>query len=82
MRSLKEMKKPHPVSNKLFVYIQGASVFGLDNKASLIIPLDVIQGLTKVSTNALINSGAQGNFIDSIFTMQFNTKLLNYPIEC
>ena len=67
------MKKPRPVSNESFVYIQGASVFGLDNKASLIIPLDVIQGSTKVSTNALIDSGAQGNFIDSTFTSQFDT---------
>src|ERR1700753_1241709 len=82
MRSLKEMKKPRPVSNESFVYIQGASVFGLDNKALLIIPLDVIQGSTKVSTNALINSGAQGNFIDSTFAMQFDTELLNCPIKC
>ena len=82
MRSLKETKEPHPVSNELFVYIQGASVFGLDNKASLIIPLDVIQGSTKVSTNALIDSSAQGNFINSTFALQFDTELLDYLIEC
>ena len=45
--------------------IQGTSVFGINNKASLIVPVSIIQEGENVSTTALIDSGTQGIFIDN-----------------
>jgi len=49
------------IIKNVFVSIQGTSVFGLNNKASLIVPVDLIQASTNVPTTTLIDSGAQGN---------------------
>src|SRR5882724_7154444 len=66
----------------VFVSIQGTSVFGLNNKVSLIVPVDLIQASTNVPTTALINSGAQGNFIDTTLAQRFEMAILDDAIEC
>src|SRR5882672_11782371 len=66
----------------VYVSIQGTSVFGLNNKASLIVPVDLIQASTNVPITALIDSGAQGNFIDTTLAQQFETAILDDAIEC
>ena len=62
------------------VVIRGSSVYGLNNKASLIVPIALIQNDWQILTNALIDSGAQGNFIDSSLADSLETKLLETPI--
>ena len=57
-------------------------MYGLHNKASLIIPVDLIQGSLSVPSEALINSGAQGNFIDTSLAETFDTALLPQEIDC
>src|SRR5882724_2970330 len=66
----------------VFVSIQGTSVFGLNNKASLIVPVDLIQASTNVPTTALINSGAEENFINTTLAHRFETVILDDAIEC
>src|SRR5882672_9565905 len=68
--------------HNVYVSIQGTSVFGLNNKASLIVPVDLIQASTNVPTTALIDSGAQGNFIDTTLAQCFDTAILDDAIEC
>src|SRR5882672_377410 len=69
-------------AQNVFISIQGTSVFGLNNKASLIVPVDLIQASTNVPTTALIDSGVQGNFIDTTLAQQFETAILDDAIEC
>src|SRR5882724_9299246 len=77
------MRAPHCLDHQnVFVSIQGTSVFGLNNKALLIVPVDLIQASTNVPTTALINSGAQGNFIDTTLAQCFETAILDNAIEC
>src|SRR5882672_2239550 len=68
--------------HNVYVSIQGTSVFCLNNKASLIVPVDLIQASTNVPTTALINSGAQGNFINTTLAQCFETVILDNAIEC
>ena len=56
--------------------IQGTSVFGINNKASLIVPVSVIQEGKNVSTTALIDLGAQGIFIDNSIVNKLNLEEL------
>ena len=84
MRHPKETRTPLGLptcSTDACIAIRGASVYGLNNKASLIIPVNAIQGSVNVSTEALIDSGAQGNFIDESLASQFDTALLDQEIE-
>ena len=69
-------------AQNVFVSIQGTSVFGLNNKASLIVPVDLIQASTNVPTTALIDSSAQGNFIDTTLAQCFEMAILDDAIEC
>jgi len=50
------------VDDPSFIFIQGTSVFGIQNKACLVVPVNVIQGSQSIPTNALIDSGAYDNF--------------------
>ena len=83
MRSSIGTRAPHCLNaQNVFVSIQGTSVFGLNNKASLIVPVDLIQASTNVPTTTLIDSGAQGNFIDTTLAHHFETAILDDAIEC
>ena len=62
------------------VTIRGTSVYGLNNKASLIVPIAVIQNSEYLLVNALIDSGAQGNFIDKDLARALDTEDLPEPI--
>ena len=46
------------------ILVRRSTVYGDCNKASLVIPVQMVQGDLKVSGSALIDSGVQGNFID------------------
>ena len=46
------------------ICVRGSTVFGHKNIPSLVIPVHMVQGDLKVLGTALIDSGAQGNFID------------------
>ena len=46
------------------ILVCGSTVYGNCNKASLVIPVQMVQGDLKVSGSALIDSGTQGNFIN------------------
>ena len=62
------------------VVIRGTTVYGLNDKASLIIPIAVIQHDKRILMDALIDSGAQGNFIDTSLAHLFDTEPLLNPI--
>ena len=62
------------------VTIRGTSVYGLNNKASLIVPIAVIQNSEYLLINALIDSGTQGNFIDEDLARALDTEDLPEPI--
>ena len=64
------------------VAIQGTSVFGLANKASLMVPISLVQESTNVLSTALIDSGAQGNFIDTTLAQQFKLAPFEQEIIC
>ena len=57
----KTVHVPKPVDT---ILVHGSTVYGNCNKASLVIPVQMVQGDLKVSGSALIDSGAQGNFIN------------------
>jgi hypothetical protein len=78
MRRVHETTRPQTSSST--VTIQGTSVFGINNKASLIVPVNALQYEKNVSTTALIDSGAQGNFIDWRLAHQFDSERLPQPI--
>src|SRR5882724_905865 len=83
VRSYIGMRAPHCLDHQnVYVSIQGTSVFGLNNKASIIVPVDLIQASTNVPTTALIDSGAQGNFIDTTLAQHFEMAILDDAIEC
>ena len=53
------------------ILVHRNTVYGNCNKASLVILLQMVQGDLKVSGLALIDLGAQGNFIDKqLFGLQ------------
>ena len=63
------------------VTIWGATVYSLNNKASLIVPVNIVQRDINLSSQALIDSGAQGNFIDSSLADNFILECLpNGPL--
>src|SRR5882672_10573257 len=70
------------VDDPSFIFIQGTSVFGIQNKACLVVPVNVIQGSQSIPTNALIDSGAYDNFIDSDIAKLLDTASLDSEIDC
>ena len=71
---------PKPVDT---ILVCGSTVYGDCNKALLVIPVQMVQGDLKVSGSALINLGAQGNFINKQLVRSFGlkTEALYPPIE-
>ena len=65
-----------------YIFIQGTSVFGIGNKACLVIPINVVQGDHSIPTNALIDSGAYDNFIHELLAEQINMEELEMSIDC
>jgi hypothetical protein len=65
------------------ILIQGSTVFGYQNKALLVVPVQMVQGDLNVSRTALIDSEAQGNFINKqlIATVELKTEVLYPPLE-
>ena len=65
------------------ILVRGSTVYGDCNKASLVIPVQMVQGDLKVSGSVLIDSGAQGNFIDKrlVRSSGLKTETLYPPIE-
>jgi len=59
-----------------YIFIQGTSVFGINNKACLVVPINVVQGDHSIPTNTLIDSGAYNNFIHELLTDQINIEEL------
>lgn len=51
----------------LYLYIHSA-VIGSTNNRKLMVPITLNKGILKVETKALIDSGAEGEFIDQNFT--------------
>ena len=68
---------PKPVDT---ILVCRGTVYGNCNKASLVIPVQMVQGDLKVSGSALIDLGAQGNFIDKqlVGSSRLKTEAL-YP---
>ena len=58
------------------ISIRGSSVFGLNDQMALKVPVAVIQDQQHVLTSALIDSGAQGNFIHEDLARNFYTDTL------
>ena len=65
-----------------YIFIQGTSVFGIGNKACLVIPIKIIQGDHSIPTNTLIDSGAYDNFIHESLADQIDTEELETSIDC
>ena len=74
------MHVPKPVDT---ILVCGSTVYGDCNKASLVILVQMVQGDLKVSGSALINLGAQGNFINKqlVGSSGLKTEALYPPIE-
>ena len=71
---------PKPVDT---ILVRRITVYGDCNRASLVILVQMVQGDLKVSGSALIDLGAQGNFINKwlVESSRMKTEALYPPIE-
>src|SRR5882672_4033776 len=75
-------RSQNEVDDPKFIFIQGTSVFGIQNKVCLIVLINVIQGSQSVPTQALIDSGVYDNFIDADIAKLLDTTSLDTEIDC